>query len=203
MKCKSNGFIVVGAPITINGYPYYGIDTEAWPAEVGPFSKTIAQRIDNSVADWEKVFLLDAESAVKYYAYCCSKEIPARLLYCEATAEGTFYEMKSDFVDLGKACFLGYDYAYLNGDYYSAVVNDIIYRNLDISNRWKPHLNEHGLFSSFETVNSFAKDRECTSILENKGSQNLVYELGKFSIFRIFQIGRDKGTGLLSHQKNN
>ena len=190
MKYKSNGFLVVGTPITINGISYWGIDTDVWPADVWPFSESTIQQYENSVINCEKVFLLDKESAVEYYEYCCSKGIPVRLLYCESNTEGTCYETKSSLTDLKDALFLGYDYTFPNGDYYSAIANDVIYRDLDFSNKWKPLLNKHGLFSSFETISSFSKDRECTSILANEGSPYPVYEPGHFSIFCIFQIGR-------------
>lgn len=189
MKYKSNGFLVVGPSITINDISYCGVDTGVWPADVWPFSESTNQRYEDSVIDFEKVFLLDMESAVKYHRCCCEKGIPARLLYCESATEGTLYETTSSFAILEKSLFLGYDYAYPNGDYYSAIVNDIIYRNLAFSNRWKPLLNKHGLFSSLETISAFSKDRERTSILANKDSPYPVYELGQFSIFRIFQIG--------------
>lgn len=190
MEYKSNGFLVAGAVITINGISYCGVDTNVWPADICSFSELTNPWWEDSAIDYEKVLLLDMENAVKYYAHCCSKGIPARLLYCESTTEGTFYEITPCTTGLEKALFLGYDYAYPNGDYYSAVLNDIIYRNLDFSNKWRPHLNKYGLFPSFETVCSFSEDRECTSILANRVSSYPVYELGSFSIFRIFQIGK-------------
>ena len=191
MKYKSNGFLVVSPSKTINGISYCGVDTDVWPADEWLFSDPNSPRHEYSVIDYEKVFLLDMGSAAKYYEYCLSKGIHARLLYCESTTEGTFYEKNSFFDSLDKVLLLGYDYAYPNGDYYSAILNDIIYRDLDFSRKWKPQLNKNGLFSSFEVVSSFSKDRERTSILANNGSPYPVYELGQFSVFRIYQI---KGT---------
>ena len=193
MKCISNGFLVVGATKNINGISYCGVDTDVWPAETCPFSESTNQRYEDSFIEHTKVFLLDMESANKYFEYCCSLGIPARLLYCESNTEGTFYESTPFGPGFEKAIFLGYDYAYPNGDYYSAILYDIIYRNLDFSNKWRPLLNKHGLFPSFETILSFSKDRERISILENKGSPYPVYELGQFCIFRIVQI-RGPGT---------
>ena len=188
MKYKSNGFIVVGTSITINGISYCGIDTDAWPADLWAFSELAKQQYKIFATDCEKVFLLDMKSAVKYYEYCCSNRIPARLLYCESTAEGTRYETTSFFAGLECAHFLGYDYAYPNGDYYSAIANDVIYRELDFSNKWKVQLNQYGLFTSFETISSFAYNRDRASFLANKGGPYPVFELGQFSILRVFQI---------------
>ena len=188
MKYKSNGFVVVGPAITIKGISYLGIDTDVWPADVWPFSESAKQQYENSATDYEKVFLLDMKSAENYYEWCCSKGIPARLLYCESPAEGTFYETSSSFAGLERALFLGYDYAYPNGDYYSAVANDVIHRDLDFSNKWKAQLNRHGLFPSYATISSFANDRDRALFLANRGSPYPVFELGQFSIFRIFQI---------------
>lgn len=188
MKYKSNGFIVVGSSITINGISYCGIDTDVWPADIRSFSELAKLQCENCVADYEQVFLLDMKSAVQYYECCCLNGIPARLLYCESATEGTFYETTSFCTSLERAHFLGYDYAYPNGDYYSAIVNDVIYRELDFSSKWKAQLNKHGLFPSFETVSSFANGRDRALLLANKDRSAPVFELGQFSIFRIFQI---------------
>lgn len=189
MEYKSNGFLVVGTSKKINGISYCGIDTDVWPAGVCSFSGPSNQLYANLSIDYQKVFLLDRESADKYYEYCRTIKIPVRLLYCESTTEGTFYETTPFFTSLEKARFLGYDYAYPSGDYYSAVVNDIIYRDSDFSNKWKPLLNKYGLFSSLEVISSFSVDRERIMTQANESSPYPVYELGEFSIFRISQIG--------------
>ena len=188
MKYKSNGFVVVGPATTIKGISYHGIDTDIWPADVWAFSESAKQRYEDSVIDYDKVFLLDMKSADKYYEWCCSNGIPARLLYCESPAEGTFYETTSFSACLERAVFLGYDYAYPNGDYYSAVANDVIHRDSDFANEWKALLNSHGLFPSYETISSFAYNRDRASFLANKGGPYPVFELGQFSILRVFQI---------------
>ena len=79
MKIASNGFLVVGDSITVNGIFYCGIDTDVWPAGILPFSEVAKQRYDDAETDCEKVFLLDRDNAVKYYEYCCSRDIAVRL----------------------------------------------------------------------------------------------------------------------------
>ena len=193
MKILSNGFLVVGDSITVNGIFYCGIDTDVWPADILPFSGSAKQRYDDAVTDCQKVFLLDRDNAVKYYEYCCSRDIAVRLLYCESFTEGTLYETEACSDGVKNAVFLGYDYAFPSGDYYSSVVNDVIYMNLDFSNRWKPQLNRYGLFPSFESVCSFSEDRKEVSVRANEGSPYPVYEPGYFSIFRVFQVSMDGG----------
>lgn len=186
MEFLSNGFLVASSPEMINNIVYYGVDTEPWPLGTSlQLSPEWFQLKEVCFHDLSSVFLLCFEDAVNYYKACLKQIDGVRLLYCEASAQNVQY-CSALHQQYGKpSSFLGYDYAYPSGSYYSAIVNDIIYRATPLSKNWKAQLNQYGLFSTQEALCGFIHDR---SFLVSNDTIPYSYERGNFIVFRIFSV---------------
>lgn len=74
--------------------------------------------------------------------------------------------------------FLGYDYAYENGDNYSAVYNEVPY----VFSEFK--LNENGLFQTKEEILEYISKRK----EYEKTHEPYTLEVGDFSIFKVYEV---------------
>ena len=80
--------------------------------------------------------------------------------------------------------FLGYDYAYSGGSYYSAVLNDIIAKRiLQFANI---QMNKYGLFETYERVKEFINLRESMKKVECFQKEYL--EEGDFVIYKLYEV---------------
>lgn len=184
MNYITRGYLVVEAPIYINGIRYCGVDTNAWPIGLEFSSKLAAEIKEHAYGDLSFPLLIDSLSATQYHSACKIHKMKSRMLYCEVLHGDANNEI-TDCNNFERCTFLGYDYAYPSGDYYSAIANDIIYRRGSLSERWRTHLNQYGLIPSAKEIHLFAQDRfellqkaECTESLEK----------GNFIIFRVFSV---------------
>ena len=184
MEYTSNGFIVTEGPELVNGIGYYGVDTNVWP--IGQtFSSQLATEIKEiAYVDLAFPLLIDLPSALQYYSECNRLGISPRLLYCETECKNSSVVI-SEFCNSTYCTFLGYDYAYPSGDYYSAVANDIIYRKDEFSIKWKTYINQYGLISSEKLIQLFAIER-MEALQKNPNA--LSFETGNFVIFRVFSV---------------
>lgn len=186
MKTIAKGFLVTSIAEVINGIYYHGVDTNAWPVGTCFSQKTATDLCELSNIDLSYPLLIDFNSAVQYYAECERQQKNVRLLYCEVSGCNSSMSLPN-YYNHSDRFFLGFDYAYPSGDYYSAVANDVIFRNGSLSSKWRQHLNEYGLFQNAEQVQSFAQDR--LAFLHNKSIDEHYYiERGNFSVFCIFRV---------------
>lgn len=118
------------------------------------FEKVFEDSIEKSWYDSEYVDVCNDEKFLREYIKLSKKNgIDYRLLLCETDRK---YPNMQDFKGCVKK-FLGYDYAYSGGSYYSAVFNDIF---LGVSSRFKDFkLNSNGLFQEYEEILSFIIER--------------------------------------------
>ena len=79
-----------------------------------------------------------------------------------------------------KMKFIGYDYAYSGGSFYSAVNNDVISKR--IPNFINFRLNQHGLFETYDEINHFVKLRELLK------DDIYTFEEGNFIIYKLFEV---------------
>ncbi len=82
----------------------------------------------------------------------------------------------------GDGEFLGYDYAYSGGSYYSAVLNDIVSKRIEEFSNIR--LNKNGLFESYEEISKFIEAR---NRIKNYIS-DMVIEDGDFIIYKLCEI---------------
>lgn len=180
---KSNGFLVTGQKRFLNNQFYYGVDTNPWPIELCQCQffkeqeKKIIEELDILNSEENFACLLSFEMTKKYILECIKLKLDIRVLYCETTVTNISFDTK---IKIGKA-FLGYDYAYGGGDYYSCVLSDIIYRpNLF---GYKDFLNEYGLIKRESNLLNFIHDREKK---KKECSEPNLFEDGYFIIYKIY-----------------
>ncbi len=104
-----------------------------------------------------------------------SKElgIPYRLILCETDIPQPQFDPQG----LEKT-FLGYDYAYTGGDYYSAVYQEMPYVFAHFA------LNENGLFETQDEIRAYLADRE--EFISTHPPYTL--EDGDFAVYRLWEI---------------
>ena len=184
MEYCTTGFLVTGGAKTISDFTYYGVDTDAWP--IGDrILETLAPKIyENAYSDLSYPLLIDFDSATKYCSMCEREGETPRLLYCEAilnSFSGEIPECRAPLL----STFLGYDYAYPSGDYYSALFNDVIWDKGCLTAKWRRQLNRYGLLYSEDQMRMFVQDRITVS---SRNVGDYAVELGNFVIFRVFGI---------------
>lgn len=78
--------------------------------------------------------------------------------------------------------FLGYDYAYSGGSYYSCIANDVISGRIPEMKRYI--LNKFGLFNTIKEVNEFIVFRN--KLMDKY--EPLTFEEGDFIIYKIDEV---------------
>jgi len=186
MRNKAKGFVVVNDSIQINGINYSGVNTDAWPIGTNFDSEAACNICEMSYLNLEFPMLVDFESAVQYCRSCEYVGIRPRLLFCEVLINHRVNNLPQ-FENTHKGTFLGFDYAYPSGDYYSVVVNDIICKDKSLLSHWMSQLNEFGLLPTEDKLLQFLDERE-TLAEENKHSQEMIFEKGNFVEFALFLV---------------
>ena len=162
---------------------YKGIDGDNWFLNYEEMiDKEIVNYFDENIdLAWADDEIVDVSNDFNYIKKCVSiaksKNIKYRVILCYTTREKP--KVKDDNLQTE---FLGYDYAYSGGSYYSAVFNDIILRRIAIFNKFK--LNSNGLFKSYEEIMDFIVER-------NKAIQNLgdlYFEEGDYIIYKLYEL---------------
>ena len=142
---KTNGFIITKFPRQVKGVLYCGIDTEVWPCFDNLIEKSELSivrkfdKIDDVLSNFSDTQLID-EHLKDYYKHFC--EFKCRALYAEIwSSENGFNNAWHDKY-AKKENFLGFDVGFAYGDFYSAVLNDIIFRTLEFEINFKEKLNK-------------------------------------------------------------
>ena len=79
--------------------------------------------------------------------------------------------------------YLGYDYAYAGGSYYSAIYSDIYCRKIEGLSGIQ--LNKNGLLDSELEMNIFINKRN--DLIKNSNNVN-TFEIGDFIKYKLYQI---------------
>lgn len=163
---------------------YQGVEGNNWylndlyPESLG---KYFDDYIDKAWCTPNYVDVCSEEAFINAYIELSrSRDIKFRMLLCETEKPYP----RIDKISWDKK-FIGYDYAYSGGSYYSAVLNDICSRRIeefaDIQ------LNEYGLFSEIDGLNKFIKSRN----LFAQASSEYVIEMGSFVVYKLFEINTE------------
>ena len=115
----------------------------------------------------------DTEYVRKYIEKSQKMGIPYRLILCETDIP----QPQFDPTDLEKT-FLGYDYAYTGGDYYSAVYNEVPYVFPQFT------LNENGLFETEDEIRAYLIEREKYVSTHPP----LTLEVGDFTVYKLWEL---------------
>ncbi len=114
---------------------------------------------------------------MKYIEIAKNKNIQCRLILCYTSRENP----KMNDHDL-PTTFLGYDFAYSGGSYYSAVANDVISKRIPIFTKYK--LNINGLFETLEEISEFVVERnKCMGSPMEYDIEN-----GDFIIYKLYEM---------------
>jgi len=165
---------------------YKGIDGDNWYLNWDGFNELddyFEENIEKASKDIRYVDVCnDMEYMQKYINL--SKNIKYRVLACMTERE--FPQMMSE--TKLNMFFLGYDYAYSGGSYYSAVLNDIISKRILEFTHIK--LNSNGLFDSFEEILDFVnlRNKIKKEKTETKCSQAEYIEDGDYVIYKLFEV---------------
>lgn len=188
---EAKGFLIVDEPILINGITYSGVNTDAWPIGMN-FNSEIARNIcEISYQNLDFPMLVDFDSAMHYCRLCERAGKKPRMLYCEALIDHSVHNLPQ-FANPQNSTYLGFDYAYPSGDYYSAVVNDIICQNKSLPTDWKNHLNGFGLLSTVDDLIKFVNERVYFAKEDEKYGQGMLFEKGNFVGFCVYSVEYSK-----------
>ena len=164
---------------------YMGVEGDNWylndvyPNTLGDYFN---ENIEKSWYNTDYVDVCSDKSFIDtYIKLSCSNNIKFRMLLCETEKEYPIMD-----VLCWNKKFIGYDYAYLGGSYYSAVLNDICSRRIDEFAKIK--LNEYGLFEKIEQLEDFISRRRKYYQNSKKG----IVEEGDFIIYKLYEIFVDE-----------
>lgn len=177
---KKNGYIIQRRSES----NYCGVEGDNWYlnycSDKKCFEEFYNANIDKS---WSDLNYVDCCSDVEYIRCYINESlllgIKFNILLCSTNREKPILE-KSNLGQRGKV--LGYDYAYAGGSYYSCILNDIISGRIEEFKQI--HLNENGLFDSYEEVEEFIMYREK---IKNE-NQDYIFEEGDFIIYKITEV---------------
>lgn len=178
-----NGFLVTGMPVDRPGRQYCGVDTGAWP--MGISAEALRDEAEKGYINLSCPVLLDEDNAISYYVNCIESHIPARLLFCQCSGEASGFPAQSLPHTL-RLKLLGYDYAYPSGDYFSSILNEVLYGKSGLAGEWEERLNQYGLLASEADVSAYIKRRE--QLVQECGEEAAFFEKGTFSVFRLFEV---------------
>ena len=160
---------------------YKGVEGDNWYLN-NIFSELLedffGENIEKSWYDSNYVDVCNDYSFIEKYIELSKREnIKFRMLLCETD------RLKPRLTNINwKTKFIGYDYAYLGGSYYSAVYNDIYSKRIQQFLYFK--LNCNGLFEHIENLNEFIRLREDMISQDN----NMILEQGDFTIYKLYEI---------------
>ncbi len=109
----------------------------------------------------------------KYISESQKRGIEYRLILCETEIPNPQFDAAGF-----EKTFLGYDYAYTGGDYYSAVYQEAPYIFAHFA------LNENGLFETLDEMKAYLSDREEFV----RTHPPLTLEAGDFTVYKLWEI---------------
>lgn len=165
----TNGYLIV-SPRTSSEINYQGVYGITWPLEdhVSEYNTNFLDELGL------KMYLFGVEVATiwettkLYLELCLENGIEAYLLLLETKIPHPFIAVENpkDWK------FIGFDYAYIGGDFYSAIQQELIMPKQppDCISHWKNSLNNFGLFTTHNEVEAFRRERSlCKEDIEFSG----------------------------------
>jgi len=181
-----NGYILKNSNSYL-GKNYLGVEGFDWLFDIKDINEKekeyihtyIKDKIDLSYYNKEYVDVCYEIDFLKYLYKFFIKNYDINnliIILCETTCEKPSLINKINYDDY---CFLGYDYAYAGGSFYSCIFNDIINRN-----KIKINLNEYGLIANEENLNKFIQLR---SDIKSKACFG-EFEEGDFISYKLWKL---------------
>ena len=189
---NTDDLFIGGIYIMINGIifqrnqirRYKGVEGDNWYLnDKYPelFEEYFCENIEKSWYDSDYVDVCtDIHFAEKYIEISRLNNINFRVLLCETEKEKPKIQNM-----VWNTRYIGYDYAYLGGTYYSAVLNDICSGRIE---QFKDYiLNSNGLFDDITNLKDFISQRE----YYKRQYGNQLIEEGNFVIYKLYEIVLD------------
>lgn len=179
-KIQDNGYIIQIKAVS----DYCGVEGDNWYLNYDSDKPYFKEFYDNNIDKaWYNSNFVDCCPDVEYMRHCIEESlklgIEFRVLLCSTNRKEPILK-KNGLGRLGN--ILGYDYAYSGGSYYSCILNDIMAERIEEFSRF--HLNENGLFNSYEEAEAFGLYREKLK----SASLDYIFEEGDFVIYKITEI---------------
>lgn len=180
MRFFNNGYIVQN-PSYLSDLIYSGVEGNNWVCCEN--DKELKSFFDAFIdVSWQYDNYVDCCSdesfVLKCVNYCKKNNIPYRVLFCKSTCSNPTLDSPPRF----NAKFIGYDYAYAGGSYYSCVKNDLIYRKIIGFEGIK--INKNGLLMTEADLKKFMETRK---VISKFYSDNL-FEIGNFIPYKLYLI---------------
>ncbi|MCR5526470.1 MAG: hypothetical protein K6F39_03720 [Lachnospiraceae bacterium] len=158
---------------------YKGVEGNNWYLN---YYKTFEQYYDENIdKSWENDDFVDVTNDDKfieeYIRLSKENKINFRMILCETPQNYPEYKYAGKY----EKKFLGYDYAYAGGSYYSAVLNDMCLREFNEFRNLV--LNENGLFEKYSDLIQFINIRNKLYVEKNN-----LFECGEFIVYRLYEI---------------
>ncbi|MDQ0913881.1 hypothetical protein [Paenibacillus sp. V4I5] len=190
MNFHSNGFIVKS--IDNNQETYLGVDGDCWNIDEDTeglekqdrdyIKKYISQTIATSWLDEQAIdACCDLSFVNKYIKACINAKIDFQVLFCKTnrTKPSYLWNINEDTPENFR--FIGFDYAYPGGSFYSCVFSDLYTKRIpELS---FVGLNEHGLIPSEELLKQFIERRNELIEKDRVGR----FEQGAFATYKLWQ----------------
>lgn len=163
---NANGFLVTKVPQQYEGsVKYSGIETGPWPLDEYIVQEKMSdeefQQYENVMDNfWLDVKLMNKQQMESYVKICREMKESVRILYIETKGTEVSYDLYLHEQYAKTECFLGYDVGQCGGDYYSALLMDIILRPELLGEQFGKYLNQYGLFNEIEDVIEYIEMRE-------------------------------------------
>lgn len=177
MGLYDNGFIIQKYVEKPN---YCGVDGENWwfCNDNPKLAEYFNQKIDLS---WKDELRVDCCNDINFLTecidFCNINKMRYRILFCKTELCNPLVETQINYF----LKFIGYDYAYAGGSYYSCVKNDLVFRKFtELS---KIVLNSNGLINDKKQMDLFIKLR--TDLISK---YNNLLEVGDFIVYKLYEV---------------
>lgn len=186
----SNRFLITGGCRELNGFLYYGIETDPWPVPEenlhlvfdGIQLESFEEQTDDLLSADDDVRLVNFETAKLYARHCAENKFDFRVLYIEAPSKNIGFDVSLHRTFACDKSFLGYDVGVCAFDYYSSLLSDVIARPELLGEEIFKSLNCFGLFGTIADAEAYIKrrSRAVASLPE------LMFEKGKMQILSLY-----------------
>ncbi|WP_310601877.1 hypothetical protein [Anaerosporobacter sp.] len=161
---------------------YQGIEGKNWTFDFDKPNRELEEYYVNNIdISWSDDRYVDCCNDLpyikKYINELLKNRFDYRILLCETNKR--FPVIKEAHL---KSTFLGYDYAYAGGSYYSCINNDVVSGRIPEFEAIQ--LNKNGLFESEEEIVRFIQMRDT---LKNTYS-SMTFEKGDFIVYKLSEI---------------
>ena len=175
---RANGLIVVE-----NAKDWYnGVDRNPWLlSRCDTILHKSLKAVDQSFEYYDVTQSFDL--AIHYWELANKVTGGAEVLYCEFIgARLPMYSVDLHGKISEKCEFLGWDYSWINGDFYSCIYNDLSLKK-ELFTSYLHILNKYGLFQTENEVDDFIRRRKKLKRLHPKE----MFEVGRFYKVKVFR----------------